>query len=65
MARMLATAAASLALAAAGPCTTGETRGTFVAFVQAWDAGDVARAELLVAREPIFKWFSSGAPARG
>lgn len=51
-----------MALTAPGPCTPAETRSTAIEFVRAWNAGDIARADGIVAPEPVFKWFSSGRP---
>jgi hypothetical protein len=43
-------------------CTKTETRSTVARFVAAWNAGRLDALDGLVAREPAFKWFSSGAP---
>jgi len=43
-------------------CTATETRSTVTRFVAAWNEGRLNALDGLVAREPVFKWFSSGAP---
>jgi hypothetical protein len=43
-------------------CTAAETRSTVSRFVAAWNEGRLDALDGLVAREPVFKWFSSGAP---
>jgi hypothetical protein len=53
---------ASAFLAAPGSCTRAETRGAVTRFVAAWNRGDLAGLDGLIAPEPAFKWFSSGAP---
>ena len=59
---MLLSVLVGVALTVSGPCTAAETRATAAGFVRAWNAGDVTGADRLVAPEPVFKWFSSGAP---
>ncbi len=59
---MIAPLVAALAVAAPGPCTAAETRAVAYAFAGAWTRGDVAAIERVVAREPQFKWVSTGAP---
>jgi hypothetical protein len=43
-------------------CTAAETHSTVSRFVAAWNDGRLAALDGLVAPEPMFKWFSSGAP---
>lgn len=54
--------AAGALAAAPGRCTEAETRRAVTGFVAAWNRGDLAALDRLVAPEPVFKWFSSGAP---
>ena len=61
---MVAVLAAALAFTAPAPCTAEQTRATVTAVALAWTRGDIARLETLIAREPLFRWFSVASPGR-
>lgn len=57
--------AAGLALpqpAASARCDPAGARALVARFVRAYDAGDLAALDRLVARGPAFRWYSSNAP---
>ena len=59
---MIAPLLAAAAVGAPAPCSPADTRRVVAAFVGAWNRGDLAAVDRLIARPPVFKWFSSGAP---